>query len=167
MIIESKTMSNVFYSSEADTKIDFSTNCMKRMEKNVSKTCMIPIIYDGMYGIGDGTYMDVIPNWLGLVRPKIDCGKGVDELHEFTDDYENNPNRFVDIFDIVNSITFLVDDESMPYQCIIEFDRESIISRLNRYGIDVKPEDFTESMRVSYEFTAFDEGCEISEPEQW
>lgn len=164
MIIESKTMSNVFYSSDADTKIDFSSSCMERMENNVSKTCRIAIIYDGMYGIGDGTYMDVIPNWLGLVSPKIDAGKGVEELHEFTDDYENNPNRFVDIFDIINSITFLVDSESRPYQCIIEFDRELLINELGRYGIAVNPEErFTGSMRVSYEFNNIDEGCSITE----
>lgn len=167
MIIESKTMSNVFYSSDNDSKIDFSSSCMKRMENNVRKTCIIPVIYDGMYGIGDGTYMDVIPNWLGLVSPKIDCGEGVEALYEFTDDYENNPNRFIDIFDIINSITFLVDSESRPYQCIIEFSRESLELAISHYGVDVKLDDFSGSMRVSYEFNNIDEGCEISTPEEW
>lgn len=162
MIIESKSTRNVFYCSEG-TKIDLSSNYMQRMEDNVSKTCRIPILYDGMYGIGDGTYMDAIPDWLGLVRPKIVCGESVKELHEFTDDYENNPNTFVDIFDIVNSITFLVDDENRPYQCDIEFDRELLINELDMCGIAIKPEDFTGSMRVSYEFDNFAEGCAITE----
>lgn len=35
MIIESKTMRNVFYSSEADVKIDFSSNCIQKWESNI------------------------------------------------------------------------------------------------------------------------------------
>lgn len=169
MIIESKTMRNVFYNFEDDTKIDFSSRHMQIMEDNVSRTCRIPIIYDGMYGIGDGTYMDVIPDWLGLVglgvvRPKIAfCGESVKELHELTDGYENNPNTFVDIFDIVNSITFLVDEDNIAYQCDIEFDRELLINELGKCGITINPEDFTGSLRVNYEFDNFCEGYTITE----
>lgn len=165
MIIESKSVRNVFYSFDDDTKVDFSSSYIQRMEDNVSRTCRIPVLYDGMYGIGDGTYMDVIPDWLGIgpARPKIVCGESVKELHEFTDDYENNPNEFVDIFDIIRSITFLVDEDNRPYQCDIEFDRGLLVHELVMCGISINPEDFTDSLRVSYEFDNFSEGYTITE----